>query len=70
MIVVVMRYVVKIINLILADICTATKLNSFHPGFFPIYVSYNTCKFVFFFLYFLLSIIKTTTLVCTGNRCG
>ena len=48
LIVVVMRYAVKIINLILADICPATKLNNFHLGYFPIYLSYNTCKFVFF----------------------
>ena len=66
LIVVVMRYAVKIIKLILAEVCTTTKLNSFHLGYFPIYLSYNTCKFVFF--YCLLFIIKTTALVCASSH--
>ena len=45
-----MRYAVKIINLFLAGGCTTTKLNSFHLGYFPIYLSCNPCKFVFFVL--------------------
>ena len=45
-----MRYAVKIIKLILAEVCTTTKLNSFHLGYFPIYLSYNTYKFVCFLL--------------------
>ena len=45
-----MRYAVKIINLVLADISPATKLNSFPLGYFPIYLSCNPCKFVFFVL--------------------
>ena len=45
----VMRYAVKIINLILAEICPTTKLNSFHLRYF-IYPSYNCCKFVIFVL--------------------
>ena len=50
MIVVVMRYAVIISNLVLADIWRTTKLISFHLGYFPIYLSYNTCKFVFCFV--------------------
>ena len=47
---------VKIINLILAEVCPATKLNSFHLGYFPTYLSYKPCKFVFFcIVYCLLS---------------
>ena len=42
-----MRYAVKIINLILAEVWAATKLNSFHLGYFPVYLSYKPCKFVF-----------------------
>ena len=48
LIVVVMRCAVKIINFIFADICTTAKLNSFHLGYFPNYVNYKSCKFVFF----------------------
>ena len=57
MIVVVRRYAVKIINLILAEVWAATKLNSFHLGYFPIYLNYEPCKFVFF-LYCLLFITR------------
>ena len=35
------------LNLILAGGSTTTKLNSFHLGYFPIYLSYRCCKFVF-----------------------
>ena len=48
LIVVVTRYAAKLINLILAGRCTTTKLSSFHLGYFPIYLSYKPCKFVFF----------------------
>ena len=61
----VMRYAVKIINLILAEICPTTKLNSFHLRYF-IYPSYNCCKFVIFVC--LLFIIKTRTLVCVSSH--
>ena len=36
------------LNLILAGGYTATKFNIFHLGYFPIYLSYRSCKFVFF----------------------
>ena len=50
LIVVVVTCAVEIINLILADICTTTKLNSFHLGYFPIYLSCKSCKLCFFFV--------------------
>ena len=52
LIVLVMRYAVKIINLVIAELCTTTKLNSFHLGCCPTYLSYNTCKF-----FFVLSVV-------------
>ena len=44
------------------------KLNSFHLGYFPVYLSYNSCKFVFFLYCLLFIIIKTTTLVCASSH--
>ena len=38
------------LNLILAGGCIATKYNVFHLGYFPNYLSYRICKFVFFFV--------------------
>ena len=55
-----MKYAVNIIEIILAGTCTTTKLNSFRLGYFPIYLAYRDCKFVFF----LLSVAFNITLVC------
>ena len=61
------KYAVNIIKLIYAGGCTTTKLNSFHLGYFPIYLGYGDCKFESF-LHCLLLINKTTTLVCESNN--
>ena len=47
-------------------ICKTTKSNSFHRGYFPIYLSYCFCKFDFF-LYCLSLISQTTTVVCCAK---
>ena len=48
--VVLMIDALKIINLAIADTFTTTRLNNFHLGYFPIYLIYKPCKFVFFVL--------------------
>ena len=50
LIVVLMRDALKIINLAIADTFTTTRLNNFPLGYFPIYLIYKPCKFVFFVL--------------------
>ena len=53
LIVVLMRDALKISNLTIAEGYTTTRLNNFHLGYFPIYLSYKACKFVFFVLSFV-----------------
>ena len=61
------KYAVNIIKLILAGTYRTIKSNSFRLGYFPIYLGYGDCKFESF-LYCLLLINKTTTLVCESNN--